>query len=131
LHQIYNEFLETLEKKQNTDQLLQTIIEAIQDKKGEEVTYIDLKDIPNAVASYFVICSGGSDTQVDAIATEVEKAVSKKTGQSPWQSEGKTNREWILLDYAYVVVHIFKKSIRSRYALEDLWGDASITKLED
>lgn len=114
-----------------TDKLVTTIIEGIQDRKGLEITLIDLEKIPNAITSYFVICTGNSDTHIDAIAGSIEHTVKEKLNERPWQSEGKTNREWILLDYSNVVVHVFKKEARERYNLEDLWGDAVITKIKE
>jgi ribosome-associated protein len=78
-----------------------------------------------------VICTGTSDTQLDAIADSVEKEVIDSAKEKPWHREGFQNKEWILLDYVNVVVHIFKRDVRSFYGLEDLWGDAQITKIEN
>jgi len=115
----------------SSDQLLSLIIEGMQDKKAEKITVIKLKEVGNAVADYFVICSGNSDTQTSAIADSVDSKVKKTTGEYAWQTEGKTNKEWILLDYADIVVHIFKKETREFYSLEELWGDAEIIEIED
>jgi ribosome-associated protein len=116
--------------KDNSDILAELVVKGMQDKKASEICVIDLKSLNNAVSDYFVISSANSDTQLDAIARAVEEEVFKITNQNPWQSEGRTNKEWILLDYVDVVVHIFLKDKREFYALEELWGDAPIRYIE-
>ena len=113
----------------NTDQLVTSIIEGILEIKGEDVIIIDLSNIPNAVTQRLVICTGNSDTHIQSIAGSIEDVVSKSIKEKPWQSEGKTNKEWILLDYSNVVVHLFKHETRNRYNLEGLWGDGEITRI--
>lgn len=110
--------------------LIDKIVEAIQDTKGEDVMIFDLSKIENSVADTFVICSGNSNTQVSAIAGNVEKKVRNDLKDRPWHVEGSDNAMWILLDYVSVVVHVFQKSIREYYDIEELWGDAKITKIE-
>ena len=78
---------------------------------------------------FFVICSGSSDTQLEAIAESVEEEVGKGAKEDPWRKEGMTNKEWVLLDYVSVVAHIFIKNKRDFYSLEELWGDAKITSI--
>ena len=107
------------------------IVKGIQEKKGQDVVILNLTGIGNAIADYFIICTGTSDTQVDAISDSVEKEVLEGAKEKPWHREGIQNKEWILLDYVNVVVHIFKTSVRSFYGLEDLWGDADITRIEN
>jgi len=111
-------------------ELSKVVIHGMQEKKAMDIVLIDLRDIKNSVADYFVICSGNSDTQVDAIYNSVEEQVSKQTGQNPWHREGIQYKEWILIDYVDVVVHIFKRTQREFYALEDLWGDAVSTPID-
>lgn len=103
----------------------------MQDRKAHDIAVIDLRPLSNAVADYFIICSANSDTQLDAITRNVEDEVHKITNQWPWQSEGRTNREWALLDYVDVVVHVFLREKRAFYALEELWGDAPINYVPD
>ena len=117
--------------KDNSDILAELVVKGMQDKKASEICVIDLKSLNNAVSDYFVISSANSDTQLDAIARAVEEEVFKIMQQNPWQSEGRTNKEWILLDYVDVVVHIFLKDKREFYALEELWGDAPIRYVEE
>lgn len=107
------------------------IVKGIQEKKGSDIVIVDLKDIGNAIADFFIICTGASETQVDAIAESVEKEAHEGADEKPWHREGFQNKEWILLDYVNVVVHIFKSDVRSFYGLEELWGDAAISKIED
>jgi ribosome-associated protein len=117
--------------RQDSDTLADVAVRGLQDRKGMDIVVLNLKELKNAVADYFIICSASSDTQLDALARSVEEEVEKVTGQAPWQSEGRTNREWVLLDYVDVVVHVFLRDRRQFYALEELWGDAEITHIED
>ncbi len=117
--------------RQDSDTLAEVAVRGLQDRKGMDIVVLNLKELKNAVADYFIICSASSDTQLDALARSVEEEVEKVTGQAPWQSEGRTNREWVLLDYVDVVVHVFLRDRRTFYALEELWGDAEITHIED
>ncbi|MFD2933526.1 ribosome silencing factor [Spirosoma flavum] len=113
------------------DQIRDFVVRGMQEKKAQEIVVMDLRNVKNAICDYFVLCSGNSDTQIDAISTSVEDEVYKASKQDPWHKEGKLNREWILLDYVDVVVHVFKKDRRSFYDLEQLWGDAEIRAIKD
>jgi ribosome-associated protein len=114
----------------NSDELSELVVKGMQEKKALDIVVLNLKHIKNAVADYFIICSGNSDTQVDAITDSIEAEIYKLSRQNPWHKEGQENKEWILLDYVDVVAHVFKKDRRAFYALEDLWGDAQITYRE-
>lgn len=98
-------------------------------KKGYDVKIIDLKGLAT-FADYFVICSADSDTQVKAIADEVDDKL-RDEGIKCWHKEGYTALQWVLLDYVDVVVHIFRKEAREFYNLEKLWGDAPSWIVED
>lgn len=111
-------------KKADAEMLSRIIAEGMLEKKGIDIVIMDLRKAKNAVTDFFVICSGNSDTQVEALMDSVEEYVFKHLGEWPWQTEGKANREWVLLDYVDVVAHIFKKERRQFYGLEELWGDA-------
>ena len=110
--------------------LVDKIVEAIQDTKGEDIQIFDLSGIENSVADTFVICSGNSNTQVSAIAGNIEKKVRNDIRERPWHVEGTENAMCVLVDYVSVVVHVFQKQIRDYYDIEELWGDAKITKIE-
>jgi ribosome-associated protein len=111
--------------------LSETIVKGMQEKKATDIVVMDLRKVKNAVADFFVICSGNSDKQLDAIADSVDQEVYKALKENPWHTEGKNNKEWMLLDYIDVVVHVFRKDRREFYALERLWGDADITEIEN
>ncbi|MEJ8758108.1 ribosome silencing factor [Pontibacter sp. H259] len=114
----------------NSDILAELVVKGMQEKKATDIVVMNLKSLKNAVSDYFIIASATSDTQLDAIATAIEEEVYKAVKQNPWQSEGRTNKEWVLLDYVDVVAHIFLKEKREFYALEELWGDAHIQHVE-
>ena len=111
------------------EELSGVIVKGMEEKKASNIVVMDLRDIKNTVSDFFVICSGTSDTQLEAISTSVEDEVSKAGKEKPWRSEGKANRQWILMDYVNVVVHIFLKETREFYGLEELWGDAKVTHI--
>ena len=115
----------TLSKK-----LSEVVVKGMQEKKALDIVVLDLRKAKNAIADFFVLCSGTSDTQLDAIADSVDQEVYKVFNENPWHAEGRTNKEWILLDYSNVVVHIFKKDKREFFALEKLWGDATVSHIE-
>jgi ribosome-associated protein len=101
-------------------------IHGIQEKKGNDIVRLDLRNINSSVTDYFVICHADSSTQVRAIANSVEDEIFKATNQEPWRKEGLEYAEWILLDYINIVVHVFRTDKREYYGVEELWGDAEI-----
>jgi len=119
----------TKDPETDSKQLVDTIVSAMEDKKGLDITYIDFTNVSNTVARFFVICHGNSNVHVDSLADGVIHGVKESTGSKPWNKEGFENAEWILLDYADVVVHIFQENSRHFYNLEDLWADMKITRL--
>jgi ribosome-associated protein len=115
----------------SSEKLSEVIVKGMQEKKATDIVVLDLRKVKNAVADFFVICSGNSDKQLDAIADSVDLEVYKALKENPWHTEGKNNKEWMLLDYIDVVAHVFKKERRDFYSLERLWGDADITEIVD
>ena len=115
----------------SSEQLSKVVVKGMQEMKAEDIVLMDLRSVNNAVADFFVICSGNSDTHIDAIAESVDNEVNKTDGQNPWHREGYNNKIWVLLDYVDVVVHVFKHDNREFYALESLWGDAKITSYNE
>lgn len=111
--------------------LTDTIVEAMQDVKGVDVTVIDLEKLESAPASRFVICEGKSTTQTGAIADNVRERVRRQLHLSPYSMDGTRNSQWVVLDYGSVVAHVFLPEIRSLYDLEELWSDAGITRISD
>lgn len=116
--------------KISSDELAETIIQGIQERKGEEIVKIDLKEVDGAVTDYFIICQVNSTTQVVAIKDSIEEFVRKNVGEKPWHIEGTANAEWVLLDYVDVVAHIFLPEKREYFNLEGLWADAEISEIE-
>jgi ribosome-associated protein len=106
--------------------LSELAIYGMQEKKGNEIVRLDLRNVFSSVSDYFVICHADSATQVKAIANSVEDEIFKATHQEPWRKEGLEYGEWILLDYIDVVIHIFRTDKREFYGVEELWGDADI-----
>ncbi|MFC0186067.1 ribosome-associated protein [Pseudarcicella hirudinis] len=125
------EIKEKVKKELSSNELANLVVKGMQDKKAQNIVVMDLRKVKNAFADYFVICSGTSDTQIDAISESVDKEVWEVTRSNPRSLEGKANREWILIDYYDVVVHVFKKDRREFYKLEELWGDAEFTYVAD
>jgi ribosome-associated protein len=113
----------------NSTELAHKISDIIFTKKGYNVLAIDLRKLVT-FTDYFVVCSADSDTQVKAIADQVDKALSDE-GIKCWHREGLKALNWVLLDYVDVVVHIFRKDAREFYNLEKLWGDAPSQKMKD
>lgn len=113
----------------HSEELSQLVAQGMLEKKAEDIVVLDLRKVKSAIADFFVICSGNSDTQLDAIAESVEKEVKEKSAENPWHREGTQQKEWVLLDYVTVVAHIFLRDRREFFALEELWGDAIITKV--
>ncbi|HEY0245293.1 MAG TPA: ribosome silencing factor [Mucilaginibacter sp.] len=101
-------------------------IHGIQEKKGNDIVRLDLRELNSAVTDYFVICHADSSTQVKAIANSIEDEIFKAVQQEPWRKEGLEYGEWILLDYISVVIHVFRTDKREYYGVEELWGDAEI-----
>jgi ribosome-associated protein len=110
------------------DKLLETIIEAIKDKKGKNIVSLDMNAIDGAICSHFVICNADSTAQVAAIAGGIEEETEKQLKTRVWRVDGAANALWIAMDYVDIVVHIFQTEMRAFYKLDDLWADAPPTR---
>lgn len=113
------------------EELIETIIDSIQDIKGKRIIKIDLREVDEAPADYFIVCEGESTTQVKGISENVQSRVRDELGLTPGHAEGKTYARWILMDYFDVVVHVFYPEARFFYDLEDLWSDGITTEYEN
>lgn len=109
--------------------LFKTILHAIKEKKGEEIVSLDLRKIDEAVADFFILCEANSNIQIKAIADFVEETVAKECDEKPYHIE--YGKEWTLVDYVNVVVHIFQRDQRKFYDLESLWEDAERMEHKD
>lgn len=110
--------------------LSEIAVHGIQEKKGNDIVRLDLRELNSSVSDYFIICNADSATQVKAIADSVEEEIYKNTQTNPWRKEGLEHADWIILDYFDIVVHIFKTEKREFYGIEDLWGDALSTSYQ-
>jgi ribosome-associated protein len=113
-----------IKKKISSDKMAALVVEAIEDRKGENIKVLDLRKLDHAVTDFFVICDAQSSTQVNAIFESIDEKIKKKLGEDPYAVEGTQEGLWILMDYVNVVVHIFKPETRNFYRLEALWADA-------
>lgn len=119
----------SVRKQAEQERLRDAIIEGMQEKKAKDIVWIDLRNLKNSVADFFVICHADSRTHIESIARSVDEFVYKQLGEEPLHSEGQSNAEWILLDYFNVVAHIFLQDKREFYGLERLWADADIQRI--
>ena len=99
------------------------------DKKAEDLAILDLRGISN-FTDFFVICSGTSEPHLKAIASGIEDGLKLDDKVSPNAVDGYPMSQWIVIDYADVVVHVFHEQKRAFYSLEDLWSDAPRLKVE-
>ena len=111
--------------------LVEAIVEAIRERKGQRITHVDLSSIETAATQGFVLCNGQSSMQVDAIADNIREIVEEHVGVRPYNYDGYDNSEWIVLDYGSLFVHVFRPEFRERYNLEQLWADAVIKDYPD
>lgn len=99
--------------------ILTLVIASLEDDKAEEIVTIDLRG-RSSIADHMVICSGRSSRQVTAIAEKLMDRLKRDTGRSA-KVEGKEQGDWVLVDTADVIVHIFRPEVRDFYQLEKMW----------
>ena len=121
----------TVTRLTRSSKIFKSIIQAILDKKGENVISLDLKKVHEAAADFFIICEANNTTQLKAIADFIDYEVKNKCGDLPYKTEGKQGGQWLLIDYINVVVHIMHPEARNFYKLEELWSDADMKTHED
>jgi ribosome-associated protein len=124
-------YIYNIMKQVSTKKLVETIIEGIQNRKGQRIITVDLRKLEVAPAEYFIIAEGGSNTQVAAIADEVDSFVRTQTHVHPLFVDGRDNAEWIVLDYGNIFVHIMQREPRAYYDIEHLWADGKITEIPE
>ena len=103
-------------------EMAEIAVKALDGKKGKEIKLIRIDKI-TTLAEYFVICTGTSNTQINALCDAVEKELTEK-GEEPLHREGYRGGTWVLLDYGSVIVHVFTQEAHDYYDLEHLWADA-------
>lgn len=113
-------------KKVINQELLDIVVDLIQDRKGNDIVSLDLRQITDAITDYFVICHCESTTQTRAVADHLEEQMKTKHGIKALHIEGRSLGEWCLIDFGDIVVHVFQRERREFYQLEELWQDAII-----
>jgi iojap-like ribosome-associated protein len=110
-------------------QMVKLAYEALDEKKGEDIQIIEIKDI-SIIADYFIIANGTNSSQVDALVDSVSDKLGRN-GFEPKRIEGVRSASWILMDYGDVVVHVFSKEDRLFYNLERIWRDGKSVSKEE
>ena len=118
--EIMTEALPSLENA-SAKELAEAIAEVLDSKKGRDIKVVCVEG-KSEIADYFVLCTGNSSTQIQALAGETEYRIGLR-GVAPYQVEGRDNRTWLLLDYSNVIVHIFSREAREFYNLDKLYAD--------
>jgi len=114
-----------------TKVLVNTIIGALQEKKGKKIVTLDLSGLEGSICTYFIVVQGNTPTQVSALSDEVWDLVYDRLHEKPLGAVGMQEARWIAMDYGSVILHIFIPSLREYYNLESLWADADITEIPD
>ncbi len=112
-------------------ELVSTVVDALQDKKGRDIVVVNLSDISDAICNYFVICTGGSPTQIQALAQSVGDKAREMQNERALAVDGLQHSQWVAIDYADVIVHILLPEERAFYDIEHLWADAELTQIPD
>ena len=111
-----------------TLELVKKIVDALEDKKAEDITVIDIHGI-SSIADYFVIANGSNANQLAAMQDAVDEAM-YTNGVHSKQVEGNSNSTWILMDYQDIIVHLFSKEDRLFYDLERIWKDGTVIDIK-
>lgn len=113
------------------EQIVIKIVEGIQERKGKNIVVIDLRQLNESPCPFFVICEGDSHVHVHAVADSIGEYVFQKMALKPFAANGFANSEWIAMDYGQAIVHVFQRSTREYYNLEQLWADANVRRVEN
>lgn len=113
---------------ENSKNMVKLAFEALEEKKGEDIQVIEIKDI-SVIADFFIIANGSNSQQVDALVDSVKDKMGRN-GYEPLRVEGVRSASWILLDYGDVIVHVFSKDDRLFYNLERIWRDGKVISKE-
>ena len=121
--------MDKLEKEKNN--LVDAIVLGLQEKKGKNIVVVNLTEIPDTICGYFVIATGGSPSQIQALARSVGDKALELAHQKPLAVDGLHYSQWVAMDYADVIVHILLPEERAFYDIEHLWADAELTRVPD
>ncbi len=111
------------------ENLQNSIIEGIQEKKGEDITIINLTNIEDSICNYFIICQANTPNQIIAITDSIKDIVKEKNSIFPSFVEGVKYAHWVAIDYGDIIVHILTPELRRFYNIENLWADATLTNI--
>lgn len=117
--------------KKEKNPLVEAIVQGMQDKKGKNIVVVDLTEIVDTICGYFVIVTGGSPTQIQALARSVGDKALEMAHQKPLAVDGMHYSQWVAMDFAEVIVHIMLPEERAFYDIEHLWADARLTQVPD
>ena len=112
-----------------TKELVKTIVEGLQEKRGKNIVTVDLSQTSGAICQYMVICEGNTPTQVSALSDSVWDFARKNANEKPLSIDGTQGAQWIGMDYGTVLVHIFFTEQRAFYNLENLWADSKVIQV--
>lgn len=113
------------------NELVTTIIDALQEKKGRDIVVADLSQIDDTICRWFVVCTGGSPSQVQTLAQNVGERALHDLAIRPTAVDGMRNAQWVAMDYTDVMVHVFLPETRDFYDIEHLWADAQLDAIPD
>ena len=113
---------------QSPKELALMAAKALSEKKGREIQVLEISDL-TTLADYFVLATGSSNTQINALVDNVEKVLTEEAGEEPLHREGYRGGTWVLLDYGCIAVHVFNAEAREFYGLERLWRDGKSVDL--
>ena len=117
--------------KKEKNPLVEAIVQGMQDKKGKNIVVVDLTEIPDTICGYFVIVTGGSPSQIQALARSISEKALEQAHQKPLAVDGLHYSQWVAMDFAEVIVHIMLPDERAFYDIEHLWADAQLTQVPD
>lgn len=120
-----------IQPKTASNSLQELIIDCITDIKGKNIILLDLRELSDVPADFFVVCEGDSTTQVRGIAGNIERRLKSELKLHPGHIEGMEHAKWVCMDYFDIIVHIFHPETRRFYDLEQLWSDARRTAYKD
>ena len=113
------------------EKLVDNIIKGIQEKKGYDITVVDLRNIHETICNYFIICKGNSPSHLEAIVESIAEFARKYANEKPTAVDGLRNAQWVAMDYTDVIVHALLPEAHDFYDIENLWTDAQITHIEN
>ncbi|MDR0832899.1 MAG: ribosome silencing factor [Candidatus Symbiothrix sp.] len=111
--------------------LVNKVVEALQEKKGQKIVTLDVSQLEGSICNYFIVAQGNTPTQVSALSDSVWDRVADDLKEKPLGAIGMQEAQWVAMDYGTVIVHIFVPELRNFYSLENLWADAETTEIPD